>query len=58
LDASVAARITPTAAFAGPPGGEQKARVNSAANPSGNAQNKLKNMTFKLVQVIIENQAH
>jgi hypothetical protein len=33
-----AQKIKPPAAFAGMPGGAQKARVNSAANPPGNAR--------------------
>ena len=33
-----ARKIKPPAAFAGSPGNEQKPRVNSAANPSGNAR--------------------
>jgi hypothetical protein len=36
------------------PGGAQKARVNSAAKPPGNARKWIKNMTFSSVQVIIE----
>jgi hypothetical protein len=51
-----AGKIKPPAAFAGPPGSEEKARVNSAANPPEMVENRLKNMTFGSLQVIIENQ--
>ena len=51
-----ARKIKPPAAFAGPPGGERKARLNNAANPPEMRENRLKNMTFRPVQVIVENQ--
>jgi hypothetical protein len=56
LDATVRAlKITPPAAFAGPPHSPQKAHVNSAAAPLEMLENRLKNKTFRPVQVIIEN---
>jgi hypothetical protein len=51
-----ARKIKPPAAFAGPPGSDQKARVNSATTSPEMVENRLKNKTFGSVQVIIENQ--